>query len=62
MVGRQAKKRAENILSLLRDAGFAVVPIDPTQAMLNCGGTSEQAHDKALSLWSAMVDEAEKSR
>ena len=38
--GKSVNDHADDILSALRSAGFAVVPVDPTKEMLGAGATS----------------------
>jgi protein-tyrosine-phosphatase len=54
-------EQAEYMLALLEKSGMAVVPVEPTQAMINAGMTCMTDDDGELpDIWAAMIAAASK--
>jgi hypothetical protein len=57
-----AKDRAAKMIARFQNAGFAIVPVEPTEAMLQAG--QQERNDNAMveEIWGAMLKAAQEGK
>ena len=54
--------KAEAVLAAIREAGFAIVPVAPTEAMLRAGIAEYDGGGLANDIWDAMIKAAQEGK
>ncbi len=54
--GRSVNDHAEDILSALRSAGFAVVPVEPTEGMKTAACRADDGIGNGVPVWVRLAD------